>query len=125
MQQRDRYHMSNRWQWAIRCLGWQGVKHAWRMGRQTGPIGCAEVSGRGKYLIVTDVDGWVEGKRRQIVSHGIRVATQDFWKVPYLLRGLCEVSAVEVEREGSKRFENGVSAMGGRANVSRVACSMS
>ena len=74
---------------------------------------------------MTDVDGWVEDKRNQMVSNGIRVATQDFGKVPYLLRGLCEVSAVEVEREGSKRFESCVSVMGGRAKESRVACSMS
>jgi hypothetical protein len=95
------------------------------MGRQTGPVRCAEVSGRGKYLIVTDVDGWVKAKRRQIVSKGIRVATQDFRKVPYLLRGLHEVSDMGVMDDGSMRFTWRESAEYGQADVSRIACSVS
>ena len=74
---------------------------------------------------MTDVDGWVKAKRRQIVSKGIRVATQDFRKVPYLLRGLHEVSDMGVMDDGSKRFAWRVSAGDRRADVSRIACSVS
>ena len=103
----------------------EGSEHVWRRYDQTVPVAGIEVSGRVPSVIVTFGGRRVKDRQNQRVSHGIRMSTQDFWKVPYLLRGLCEVSAVEVERDGSKRFESCVSVIGGQADVSRIACSVS
>ena len=86
MQQRDRCQVST-W-WMRMCLWVEGVKQVCRRYGQTVPVAGIEVSGRALCVIVTFGGRWVKDRQNQRVSHGIRVATRDFGKVPYLLMGV-------------------------------------
>jgi hypothetical protein len=86
MQQRDRCQVST-WWWMRMCLWVEGVKQVWCRYGQTGSVGCVEASGGVLCVIVTFGGRWVKDRKNQRVSHVIRVATQDFGKVPYPLRG--------------------------------------
>ena len=71
-----------------RYLWGEGVKQVWCKHSQTVPVAGIEVSGRVPSVIVTFGGRWVKDRQNQRVRSEIRVATQDFGKLPHLLIGV-------------------------------------
>ena len=66
----------------------EGSEHVWRRYDQTVPVAGIEVSGRVPSVIVTFGGRRVKDRQNQMIRSEIRVATQDFGKVPHLLIGV-------------------------------------